>query len=133
LVNLMMRGAYIVFCVVVIALCGCQQPAPPAATAHPAAGSVVYRGGGGPVTGRIKFRPVGDSSYFADGTVGKDGKFSLSTRRVGSEEATPGIPAGHYRVSVTPISGATRPPPIELPDVVTVHEGENTFSFEIAK
>jgi hypothetical protein len=115
-----------------VALIGCQRTAAPSRTVYPATGVVTYKNGG-PVTGRIKFRPVGNSSYLADGMVGTDGKFSLSTRYVGSEEAVPGIPAGRHLVTVVPMVGANRRPPVELPDPVEVQASENTFAFEIAR
>jgi hypothetical protein len=97
-------------------------------------GSVVYKSGG-PVVGRIKFLPVGESPYRGEAFLGKDGKFTLSTVRADSDEQTPGIPAGEYKVSIIPITPNGVPtsgrPDIQLPDPVHVREGENTFTFEI--
>jgi hypothetical protein len=119
------------------ALVGCQGSSPPPLPAtHAVSGTVVYKNGG-PVVGRIKFQPVGGSSYLAEGILGKDGRFTLSTLRPGGEERIDGAPAGEYTVSVIPVmlkpvvSGGR--PDIQLPDRVHVHEGENNFSFEISR
>jgi hypothetical protein len=115
---------------------GCQRAAPTLPPLHPASGTVVYKGGG-PVVGRIKFLPTSSSEFRGEAIVGKDGKFTLQTVRADSDEATAGIPAGDYKVSVIPIMPNAVPtggrPDIQLPDPVHVKEGENAFHFEIPR
>jgi hypothetical protein len=126
---------WLVFFVVLVG--GCSGPAAPSfPPLHPATGTVVYKGGG-PVVGRVKFLPVGQTSYLAEGILGKDGKFSLSTLQPGGEERTPGVPVGEYTVTVIPVTLKPIPtagrPDIQLSEPVQVKEGENTFKFEISR
>jgi hypothetical protein len=134
-----MRSLTIIACVACISLMmlgGCEKAPPPLPATHPVTGTVVYKGGG-PVVGRIKFRPVNDAPFRAEAIIEKDGKFSLATGRVGSEDRVPGVPAGEYSVTVIPVGLAPNPtagrPDIQLPDHVQVKEGDNTFTFEISR
>jgi hypothetical protein len=125
--NLSTRLLLILTCVALAVEGGCQKPPAELPPLYPATGTASFKNGG-PVIGRIKFQPVDNSSFSADGLVGKDGKFSLSTQRRGSDERSPGVPAGTYHVTIN--ATATRPT-VRLPDPVQVQEGENKFAFQI--
>jgi hypothetical protein len=127
---------HIVIMAIVAGAIGCQRAATSLPALQQASGTVVYKGGG-PVSGRIKFTPVDGSSYRGEAILGKDGKFTIATVRPDSDERTPGVPAGDYKVSVIPITPNVIPgsgrPDIQLPDPVHVQEGENTFHFEVPR
>lgn len=129
-------GCLLAISVALVTSSGCRRAAPALSPVYPATGTVVYKNGG-PVVGRISFRPVeSGATHRAGGIMGRDGKFSLSTVRPGTaEEPVPGVPAGDYMVTVIPVSANPVPssgrPDIRLPEHVQIQAGENVFKFEL--
>jgi hypothetical protein len=125
---------------VIVGLCGCgggSQPAFP--DLHPVKG-VVTRDGQPVKGGTVAFTPDPDRPEFRiNSEVKADGTYTLSTVRTTDKagERKAGAPAGKYRVQYMPPTGdqgaGGQPPPIDLPDPVTVKPGDNDIPISLPK
>jgi hypothetical protein len=104
---------------------------------QPAKGKVLRSGQ--PVNGgSIKFHDEGASlDLVVGGEVNADGSFELQTMHSQSMKKAPGAPVGSYKVTYFPALGdqtaGPNPAPIELPDMVTIKEGQNDIPIEVGK
>jgi hypothetical protein len=104
--------------VVVLAVAGCQAPAPPRAAVYPVEGQL--RVGGVPAANaHVTFHPVAESGFLPVGRTGPDGRFTLTTFAPGD-----GAPAGEYVVTVVWPNDAI---PFDECADVTTHDWLNRF------
>lgn len=121
------------------ALLGCDpgKPKGDLPPLQPAKGKVLRDGQ--PVNGgSIKFiAENGDLDLVVGGEVNSDGTFELHTMHAQSMKKAAGAPAGSYKVTYFPALGdqtaGPNPAPIELPESVTIKEGQNDVPIEVGK
>jgi len=115
-------GAAIVL-LVAVGLLGCGPSLP---QTYPVNGKVLIKGTNKPYPGgTITLRLKSDDKVVADGTIEKDGSFTVTTKMYGKER--PGAAAGEHTVLVEPAGGVAGP---DGQLVIAFDEAEGSLTVE---
>jgi hypothetical protein len=114
---------------VALAAGGCRPSGMP--RTYPAGGKVVYAGGRPVKGGSIQLTSAADPSLRVVGTIGEDGRFTLST--VKDKDTAAGAPEGEYQVIVfPPLTGDHKgAPPMPVSRPCKVEARDNDLQIEL--